>query len=78
MIYTTEGAFEEILFILQKMRWLAEQAAKDTLTQQQREHIQLEIDSLKREIDRVAGEMQFNGTDIESFGVNDCSAFSGD
>lgn len=57
-MYTTEGAFEEILFMLEKMRWLATQAANDTLTRQERERIQREIDSLKDEIDRVAEEIQ--------------------
>jgi len=60
MIYTIEGAFEEILFMLEKMRWLAEQATNDALTQQEREHIQREIDSLKEGIDRVAEEIEQN------------------
>lgn len=59
-MYTSEGAFEEILFMLEKMRWLAQQAASDTLTRQERELIQREIDNLKEGIDRVAEEMQFN------------------
>jgi flagellin-like hook-associated protein FlgL len=39
---------------------LAVQAAKDTLTQQDRGYIQLEIDQLKEEINRISKTTQFN------------------
>ena len=46
--------------ILQRMRELSVQAANDTLTQQDRQYIQLEIDQLKEEITRIATTTQFN------------------
>jgi flagellin-like hook-associated protein FlgL len=60
MIQTAEGALGETHSILQRMRELSVQAANDTLTQQDRAYIQLEIDQLKEEIDRIADTTQFN------------------
>jgi flagellin len=52
MIQTAEGALSETHSILQRMRELSVQAANDTLTQEDRSYIQLEIDQL-REIGRA-------------------------
>jgi flagellin-like hook-associated protein FlgL len=60
MIQTAEGALSETHSILQRMRELAVQSANDALTQQDRGYIQLEIDQLKEEIDRIANTTQFN------------------
>ncbi|MDR1741882.1 MAG: flagellin [Synergistaceae bacterium] len=60
MIQTAEGALTETQSMLQRMRELAVQAANDTLTQQDRQYIQLEIDELKESIDRIAATAQFN------------------
>jgi len=60
MIQTAEGALNETHSILQRMRELAVQAANDTLTANDRQVIQLEIDQLKEEIDRIASTTQFN------------------
>ena len=60
MIQTAEGALSEVHSILQRMRELSVQAANDTLTQQDRQYIQLEIDQLKSEIDRTSTATQFN------------------
>ncbi|MDR2174940.1 MAG: hypothetical protein LBO82_03270 [Synergistaceae bacterium] len=60
MIQTAEGALGETHSILQRMRELAVQAANDTLTQQDRAYIQLEIEQLREEIDRIAQTTQFN------------------
>ena len=50
-IRTAESALEEIHSILQRMRELAVQATNDTLTLQDRECLQLEIDKLKEQIE---------------------------
>ena len=42
MLQTAEGALSEVHSILQRMRELSVQAANDTLTQQDRQYIQLE------------------------------------
>ena len=60
MIQTAEGALNEIHSILQRMRELAVQAANDTLTQQDRAYIQLEIDQLREEVTRIGNTTQFN------------------
>jgi flagellin len=60
MIQTAEGALNETHSILQRMRELSVQAANDTLTMNDRAYIQLEIDQLKEEIDRIAYTTQFN------------------
>ncbi|MCL1874785.1 MAG: flagellin [Synergistaceae bacterium] len=60
MIQTAEGALESTNSILQRMRELSVQAANDTLTQQDREYIQLEINQLRDEINRIATSTQFN------------------
>lgn len=60
MIQTAEGALAETTSILQRMRELSVQSANDTLTAQDREYIQLEIDQLGDEINRIARTTQFN------------------
>ncbi|MDR1874469.1 MAG: flagellin, partial [Synergistaceae bacterium] len=60
MIQTAEGALSETHSILQRMRELSVQAANDTLTQQDRGYIQLEIDALREEITRIGNTTQFN------------------
>jgi flagellin-like hook-associated protein FlgL len=60
MIQTAEGALGETHSILQRMRELAVQSANDTLTQEDRGYIQLEVDQLKEEITRISTTTQFN------------------
>jgi flagellin len=60
MVQTAEGALGETHSILQRMRELSVQAANDTLTQEDRGYIQLEVDQLKDEISRIASTTQFN------------------
>ena len=60
MIQTAEGALNETHSILQRMRELSVQSANDTLTQQDRSYIQLEIDQLREEITRIGNTTQFN------------------
>ena len=60
MIQTAEGALNETHSILQRMRELSVQAANDTLTQQDRGYIQLEIDQLREEVTRIGNTTQFN------------------
>ena len=60
MLQTAEGALGETHSILQRMRELAVQAANDTLTQEDRSYIQLEVDELKNQVDDIANTTQFN------------------
>ena len=60
LIQTAEGALNETHTILQRMRELAVQSANGTLTDGDRDSIQLEIDELLSEVDRIADKTQFN------------------
>ncbi|MBQ9432673.1 MAG: flagellin, partial [Synergistaceae bacterium] len=60
MLQVAEGALGETNSMLQRMRELAVQASNDTLTSQDRSYIQLEIDQLADQIDRIANTTQFN------------------
>ncbi|MDI9369353.1 MAG: flagellin [Synergistota bacterium] len=60
MIQTAEGGLNESHAILQRMRELSVQAANDTLTSSDRQHIQREIDQLTDELNRIATTTQFN------------------
>jgi flagellin len=57
---TAEGGMEGITSSLQRMRELSVQAANYTNTTADREAIQLEVDQLIDEIDRIAGQTKFN------------------
>ena len=60
LIQTAEGALDETHNILQRMRELSVQAANDTLTQQDRAAVQLEVGELREEINHIANGTQFN------------------
>ena len=60
LIQTAEGALNETHAILQRMRELAVQAASDTNEEVDRAAIQLEINRLAQEIDRIGNNTEFN------------------
>jgi flagellin len=60
LVQTAEGALNETHSILQRMNELATQAANDTNTTTDRASIQLEIDQLTSEINRIQSTTQFN------------------
>ena len=60
VVQTAEGALNEVHSMLQRMNELATQAANDTNTTIDRQSIQLEVNQLTSEIDRVASTTQFN------------------
>ena len=60
VVQTAEGALNEVHSMLQRMNELATQAANDTNTSKDRGQIQLEINQLTSEIDRVQSTTQFN------------------
>ena len=62
LIQTAEGGLNETHSILQRMRELAVQSAIGTYQDDtDREAIQLEVDALKSEIDRIASSTEYNG-----------------
>lgn len=60
VIQTAEGALSEIESMLQRMRELSVQAANGTNTDEDRKAIQIEIDQLNAEIDRISETTEFN------------------
>lgn len=62
LIQTVDGAVEEAVNIMQRVRELAIQMTNDTYTSAQRYETQMEVSQLKTEIDRIAKTLKFNGT----------------
>ena len=60
MIQTAVGALDQTQSMLSRMRELSIQAANDALTQQDRSYIQVEVNELRQEIDRIGNTTQFN------------------
>ncbi|WP_456273258.1 flagellin Hag [Bacillus sp. AK031] len=60
LIQTAEGALNETHSILQRMRELAIQGANDTNVTADRESIKDELQQLKKEIDRISSDTEFN------------------
>jgi len=73
LIDTAEGAHQEVEAILQRMREVAVQAANDTNDSNDRANLQLEIDALTAEINRIsesttwAGQKLLDGSDADGF-----------
>ena len=61
LLNTAEGSLHEIHSMLQRGRELSLQAANGTLTASDRGLVQLEIDQILREIDRISDGVSFNG-----------------
>jgi len=64
MLQTAEGATKEITNMLQRMRELAVQGANDTYSTSDRGAIGKEYDALVSEIDRIAGNTEWNGMKV--------------
>jgi len=62
MVQTAEGAMNEVSNILIRFRELSIQAASDTIGDTERGFIDQEVQSLRAEIDRIAGSTEYNGT----------------
>jgi flagellin len=60
LIQTAEGALNESHAILQRMRELSVQSANDTNTGEDRDKLQLEMNQLRQELDRISTSTEFN------------------
>ena len=60
MLQTAEGAMGSMTSMVQRIRELAVQAGDPAYTTNDREMLQLEVDQLKEEIDRVSPYSEFN------------------
>ena len=70
MIATIENATNDITGMLHRMRELAVQGINDTNGSQDRAYLQLEVDSLMEEINRVASDTQYNGQTVLNGSLN--------
>ena len=61
-VQTAEGALTEVHDMLQRMNELAVKSANGTMSKDDREYVQNEVDQLVTEIDRVAETTKFNET----------------
>ena len=64
IIQTAEGAQNEVVDILQRMRELAVQSSSETLHDDERAYIQDEVAELEEEVDRLAAVTEFNGIQL--------------
>ncbi|WP_148630608.1 flagellin Hag [Bacillus sp. E214] len=78
LISTAEGALNETHDILQRMRELAVQSANDTNTDIDRGELQKELDQLVEEIDRIAGNTEFNTKNLLGKKNDEGTAFTGE
>lgn len=64
LLSTAEGALIEQSNMLQRMREIAVAAATDTVTDTQRDYLDLEYQALEAEIDRIGAQTEWNGDGI--------------
>lgn len=64
LLQTMDGASEEIVNMLQRMRELSVQSLNGTYTNTNRAQMDSEVQQLVKEIDRVAGTTKFNGVQL--------------
>lgn len=62
LIQVAEGGLNEVQNILVRLRELGVQAASDTIGAEERGYLDLEYQSLKEELNRIANSTEFNGT----------------
>ena len=60
LVNIAEGALIEVESMAQRMRELCIQAANDTLTSVERGYLQIEVNNLKSEVDRIVAGTQYN------------------
>jgi len=77
LIDTAEGAHAEVENILQRMRELAVQSSNDTLDSNDRTNLQIEIDQLTSEINRISSVTTWGGVNFDRWVIfRDRSEFS--
>ena len=69
MTQTAEGALGEVSDILTRARELSVQAANDTYSDAERQNIEAEITELTTQIEKIATDTKFNGTELLTGGV---------
>ncbi len=77
LIQTAEGALTEVHSMLNRMVELATQSANGTYSTEDRNKLQSEVDSLMKEIDRIADGTDFNGTKLLNGNLASAGGISG-
>jgi len=77
-IQTTEGYLDETQQILHRVRELAVQSANGIYTSEDRSQIQVEVNQLVDEVNRIASHAQFNGMNMLTGRFAENSAATGD
>lgn len=79
-LQVADGAMDEITSIIQRMRELAVQASNDTNTPQDREALDQEVSELRKEINRICLDTEFNTKDVfdNSYVTMDVDGMPGD
>lgn len=76
LLQTADGAMIEQTNMLQRMRELAVQASTDTVSATQKGYLQTEFADLQSEINRIAGNTQWNGMNILNASAGSSGAFT--
>ncbi len=77
LVQVAEGAYDEIGNIMIRLRELAVQSANGILSASDRSSISTEVSQLTKEISRIAGVVQFNGTSLLAGTGSAPSTFTG-
>lgn len=77
VLQIADGALNEVSSILQRVRELSVQAANGTYSYEDRKSIQAEIDELKKEVDRISSDTEFNTKPLLD-GSSDVRVYSND
>jgi flagellin len=70
LLQTAEGALSSTSDMLQRINELSVQASNGTLSESDREAIQMEVDQLKQQIDQTANSTQFNTKNLLDGSLN--------
>jgi len=70
LVQTAEGGYDEIGDILNRLKELAVQAADESLSDTDRDAIEVEVEQQLSEIDRIADSTTFNGTALITGGTS--------
>ena len=71
LIQTAEGGMSEVHSLVQRMRELTVQGATDTLSKEDRNAVQTEINQLKSEISNIANNTEFNNIKLLDGSISD-------
>jgi flagellin len=70
MAQTAEGALGEVTDMLKRMKEIAVEANTGTMTTEDKDSLQAEVNSLVKEIDRIAGSTKFNNKSLLDGSLN--------